>query len=173
MPLLNLKLNGGIFDTCHTRESKNESDKVWNVYPYAMAKLLMQHQTFWPKPIATSNAIIKSYNNDESSAKVQPLVGLEFQHTLDPCLTLHPQIVSLYPCKPLSVPPPPPSPLHTKPASQDLKEIDNQPSRPSTQKLCDIFSSPTGSLNSKETHSSYHSSLRSYSPPRAPQNFPK
>jgi hypothetical protein len=169
MPLLNLKLDGGIFDTCHTRESKNESDEVWNEYPYIMTKLLMQYQTFWPRPIATSNAIVKSYNNNESSAKAQPLVGFEFQHTLDLHLTLHPQIVSLYPHEPLSVPPPPPpSPLHTKPMSQDLKEIDDQPLRPSTQKLCDIFGSPTGSLNSKETRSLYHSSHHSYSPPRAP-----
>jgi hypothetical protein len=103
-PLLNLKLDGGIFNTCHTRESKNKSDKVWNKYPYITTKLLMQGQTFWPKPIATSNAIIKSYNNNKSSTKAQPLVGLEFQCTLDPCLTLHPQIISLYPHEPLSVP---------------------------------------------------------------------
>ncbi|KAF9509289.1 hypothetical protein BS47DRAFT_1396989 [Hydnum rufescens UP504] len=50
---------------------------------------------FWPDSVNTSGAIVKQYNNDESS-KVDQLVGLSFQCMLDPRLTLHPFIDNFY-----------------------------------------------------------------------------
>ncbi|KAF9507545.1 hypothetical protein BS47DRAFT_1398549 [Hydnum rufescens UP504] len=84
---------------------------------------------FWLDSVNTLGAIVKQYNNNESS-KVNQLVGLSFQCTLDPHLTLHPFIDNFYPQTriPLNLPPlstvqtPLPILQNITPSNQNAKE---------------------------------------------------
>ncbi|KAF9510263.1 hypothetical protein BS47DRAFT_1396109 [Hydnum rufescens UP504] len=90
---------------------------------------LTQNQGFWLDSVNTSDAIVKQYNNDKSS-KVNQLMGLSFQCTLNPCLTLHPFINNFYPQMwiPLNLPPlstvqtPLPIPQNIALLNQNMKE---------------------------------------------------
>ncbi|KAF9503404.1 hypothetical protein BS47DRAFT_1402428 [Hydnum rufescens UP504] len=106
---------------------------------------------FWPDSVNTSGAIVKQYNNDESS-KVDQLVGLSFQRMLDPCLTLHPFIDNFYPQTriPLNSPPlstvqtPLPISQNIAPSNQNAKEENaKRPTTLTAQQLHEIFDSST------------------------------
>ncbi|KAF9509288.1 hypothetical protein BS47DRAFT_1396986 [Hydnum rufescens UP504] len=135
---------------------------------------------FWPDSVNTSGAIVKQYNNDESS-KVDQLVGLSFQRTLDPRLTLHPFIDNFYPQTriPLNSPPlstvqtPLPISQNIAPSNQNAKEENaKRPTTLTAQQLREIFDSST-EPSTRSTRSSFHLSYSPPHPPRAPRNFHK
>jgi hypothetical protein len=113
--------------------------------------------------VNTSNAIVKTYNNDELP-KADQLLGLDFQRTLDPRLTLHPRVETLYtdtriPFKtfPLGTTITPLFAMrNTATSKPDSNEETVQRTDLSEQQLHDIFDS--------SSESSPHSSRRTYSP---------
>ncbi|KAF9503511.1 hypothetical protein BS47DRAFT_1402337 [Hydnum rufescens UP504] len=139
-----------------------------------------QSSGFWPDSVNTSGAIVKQYNNDESS-KVDQLVGLSFQRTLDPRLTLHPFIDNFYPQTRIPLNSPPLSTVQTSlpisqniaPSNQNAKEENaKRPTTLTTQQLREIFDSST-EPSTRSTRSSFHLSYSPPHPPRAPRNFHK
>ncbi|KAF9510187.1 hypothetical protein BS47DRAFT_1396186 [Hydnum rufescens UP504] len=135
---------------------------------------------FWPDSVNTSGAIVKQYNNDESS-KVDQLVGLSFQRTLDPRLTLHPFIDNFYPQTRIPLNSPPLSTVQTSlpisqniaPSNQNAKEENaKRPTTLTAQQLREIFDSST-EPSTRSTRSSFHLSYSPPHPPRAPRNFHK
>ncbi|KAF9503037.1 hypothetical protein BS47DRAFT_1402821 [Hydnum rufescens UP504] len=135
---------------------------------------------FWPDSVNTSGAIVKQYNNNKSS-KVDQLVGLSFQRTLNPRLTLHPFIDNFYPQMQIPLNSPPLSTVQTPlpilqnitPSNQNAKEENaKRPTTLTAQQLREIFDSST-EPSTRSTRSSFHLSYSPPHPPRAPRNFHK